>query len=250
MASGIEVGQVAERRPLSKMQSVAPAWHTLALVLLILLPLIQAVVTERTKHGQSSNPPSTVQLYILGAVVQIIFFAFAWWGIRLGNNSVQSLIGSRWTSWWHLGRDLISALLFWSVWYLLLSALKLALSRAGIQNSGTSGMVFPNRALELALWIPNAALAGFVEEFVFRGYLMKQFTAWTRSTAAGVVLQATLFGIAHAYLLGRRQVIVITASGLLVGMFVLWRGNLRAAMIFHGWADVFGAVIVRGLPFQ
>jgi hypothetical protein len=32
---------------------------------------------------------------------------------------------------------------------------------------------------------------------------------------------------------------VITAIGILDGIFVAWRGNLRAAMISHAWADVF-----------
>lgn len=233
-----------------QMRSVAPAWHTIVLILLICAPLIQTVIAEDSQLGQAVRTPDAVQLYIIGAVVQIVFFLFAWWGIRLRKLSIQSVTGRAWTSWRELLRDAGFALLFWGAWYGVLLAFKIGLAKAGIQNTGASGMVYPHGALEIALWIPNAALAGFIEEFVFRGYLMRQFASWTRSTAAGLLLQALLFGVAHAYLLGTRQIILITASGILVGLFVLWRGNLRSAMVFHAWADIFGAAIVRGLPFQ
>jgi CAAX protease family protein len=111
-------------------------------------------------------------------------------------------------------------------------------------------MIFPHGAVQVALVIFNAFLSGIVEEVVFRGYLLAQFTAWTRSAAAGVLMQGVLFGVAHGFYLGTRQVLLISASGILVGLFVLWRRNLRPAMVFHAWADIFGAVIVRGLPYQ
>jgi len=40
--------------------------------------------------------------------------------------------------------------------------------------------------------------AGLVEEFFFRFYLQSRLTAWTRSSLAGVLLGALIFGLAHA----------------------------------------------------
>jgi hypothetical protein len=38
-------------------------------------------------------------------------------------------------------------------------------------------------------------------------------------------------------------VIVIAPLGILYGVLVAWRGNLRANMIAHAWSDIF-----EGLP--
>ena len=242
--------RVASSAPTRSAQQVAPVWHTFLLVALLLAPTIQASLVEARHAGAVAKPQPAVQLYIIGAIAQCVLFVFAWWGIRLRKIQMSALIGKRWTSWREFARDVGFALLFWGAWYGGLSILKLGLSMAGIENAGAGGMVYPDGPLQIALWLPNALLAGFVEEFVFRGYLMKQFASCTRSAAAGLVLQSILFGVAHAYLLGLRQVILISVSGILIGRFALWRGNLRSAMIFHGWADIFGAAIVWGLPFQ
>lgn len=112
------------------------------------------------------------------------------------------------------------------------------------------GNGFPKERFRSWSWIVSAISAGIVEEVIFRGYLMKQLAFLSRSTGVGLVLQAVLFGVAHGFYLGMRQVILIAVSGILIGVFALWRKNLRSAMVFHAWADIFGAILVRGLPFQ
>jgi membrane protease YdiL (CAAX protease family) len=94
-----------------------------------------------------------------------------------------------------------------------------------------------------------AATSGFCEEFVFRGYFLKQFSAWTASVPIGVTLQAVLFGAAHP-LLGAKQMIVIIVSGVLFGVLALWRNSLRPGMVAHAWADIFGGIILHGLPYK
>jgi membrane protease YdiL (CAAX protease family) len=37
--------------------------------------------------------------------------------------------------------------------------------------------------------------AGFCEEAIFRGYLMQQFSARTKSAILGVILQGAVFGL-------------------------------------------------------
>jgi CAAX protease family protein len=235
-------------RPLPR--SVAPPWHTVLMTLLVMGPLIQAKLYDLRHPGATLQGPPAPQIYIIGAIVQCIFCLFAWWGLRLGHVSLQGVIGGRWNTWRDVARDVGTAFLFWAFWYIALTIVKTALTAAGVNNTGAAGMVYPAGTLEVLLWILNAALAGFVEELVFRGYFMNQFIAWTRSTVAAVLLQGVLFGVAHAYLLGIRQVVVIATSGILIGILTSWQRNLRPAMIFHSWADIFGAIIVRGLPFQ
>ncbi|HEV2115933.1 MAG TPA: type II CAAX endopeptidase family protein [Terriglobales bacterium] len=229
---------------------IAPGWHTALMVILVLGPLIQARIAARLNPGAALQAPPAIPFYLTGALVLFIFLAFTWWGLRLRGHTLSRLVGGRWSNWKQVAGDIGLAVLFWALWYAALSALKLGLRAAGITNSQASGMIFPTTALQVGLFVFNSVLSGLVEELVFRGYLMTQFTAWTRSATLGVILQAALFGAAHGFYLGTRQVLLIFASGILIGAFALWRKNLRPAMAFHAWADIFGAVIVRGLPFQ
>jgi membrane protease YdiL (CAAX protease family) len=225
---------------------VAPTWHTIVLVLILLMPLIQ---TLRSSQGAASKPPSALAFYISGEVFFVIVFAWLWLGLRLRRVSLQSLIGGRWSNWREVAVDFGLGLAFWVFWYIAETVLKVALGAAGITNGRASGMVFPQGAVQLAIWILCSITAGVFEEMICRGYLMRQFTAWTGSAAIALWLQAVVFGVAHGFYLGTRQVIMITASGLLIGIFAQSQKSLRPAMIFHSWADIFGAVIVRGLPF-
>ena len=51
----------------------------------------------------------------------------------------------------------------------------------------------------MTVWVLLSISAGFCEEFVFRGYLQKQFFALTGSDAAAIAGQALIFGVAHGY---------------------------------------------------
>src|SRR5580693_7215237 len=86
-----------------------------------------------------------------------------------------------------------------------------------------------------AFWA--AVTAGFCEELVFRGYLQRQGLALTGSVALAVLTQGVLFGVAHWYQ-GVKMVIVITALGIVFGIFANWRKSLRPVMIAHALADI------------
>jgi len=64
----------------------------------------------------------------------------------------------------------------------------------------------------------------------------------TGSLAAGVVLQALIFGAGHAYQ-GFKQVVVISVLGLLYGALAAWRKNLRPGMIAHTVSDIVGGLL-------
>lgn len=226
-------------------QSIAPVWHTILLLLLVFAPLLQGLAA-----GPAARPPAPIPFYLASSVVLSLWFAFAWWGLRLRNITLRELIGQRWATFAAFSRDVRVAAVFWVFWYAILSALKPALTLMGAGNSSSPGMVYPHDGSEVVVWIVNAVIAGFVEEFVFRGYFMRQFTAWTGSRGIGLALQACIFGTCHGYLLDLRQMVIITVSGALIGIVALRRKSLQPGMIFHAWADIFGAAIVRGLPFR
>jgi hypothetical protein len=62
-------------------------------------------------------------------------------------------------------------------------------------------------------------------------------------------MQGVIFGVAHGFYLRARQVLLISASGMLTGIFALRRKTVLPA-ISPTRGDIFGAVIVRGLPYQ
>ena len=103
-------------------------------------------------------------------------------------------------------------------------------------NSEVASRVLPRTPAEISAYLLLCATAGFCEEIIFRGYLQGQFTAWTGSAYAGLVLQALVFGLAHGYQ-GARLMTVIAVFGCLFGLLAQWRQSLRPGMIAHFLQD-------------
>jgi len=54
-----------------------------------------------------------------------------------------------------------------------------------------------------------------------------------------VLAQGLVFGLFHAYQ-GWKNVVVISLLGVLFGALAAWRRNLRANVLVHAWADIWG----------
>jgi hypothetical protein len=117
---------------------VAPTWHTIVLVLILLMPLIQ---TLRSSQGAASKPPSALAFYISGEVFFVIVVAWLWLGLRLRRVSLQSLIGGRWSNWREVAVDFGLGLAFWVFWYIAETVLKVALGTAGITKRPATRIV-------------------------------------------------------------------------------------------------------------
>jgi hypothetical protein len=94
----------------------------------------------------------------------------------------------------------------------------------------------PHTGLELALWIMVSASAGICEEFLFRGYLLRQIMDWSGSSAVAIVVSAVIFGSMHLYE-GTASAIQIAALGAFFAVVAVRRGGLRAPMIAHFLQD-------------
>jgi membrane protease YdiL (CAAX protease family) len=105
----------------------------------------------------------------------------------------------------------------------------------------------PQSLFESILWIALSVTAGICEETIFRGYLQRQFVAWTRSAPAGVLLSAVLFGAGHVYQ-GAKATVVIGVYGLMFGILAEVRQNLRPGIMTHAWHDAITGLLVRFLP--
>ncbi len=106
------------------------------------------------------------------------------------------------------------------------------------------GFLTPATHLELFVWFFLSATAGFCEEIIFRGYLQRQLGILCRSTLAGVLLSAVIFGAAHGYE-GPARMFLIGIFGLMFGLLAWWRKSLRSGMMAHAWHDALSGAILR-----
>jgi membrane protease YdiL (CAAX protease family) len=173
---------------------------------------------------------------------------FILWGARKQGVTLREIVGGRWKSPESLLIDVAIAFAFWIVAGGILVGFSYALGLTSpsqvAQAKKQLGALLPQTGLELGIWIVLSATAGFCEEIMFRGYLLQQFRAAARSTATAIVLQAVVFGIAHAYQGGRR-IILIALYGALFGMLAAWRKSLRPGMIGHAMQDSFSGIAFR-----
>jgi len=72
---------------------------------------------------------------------------------------------------------------------------------------------------------------------VYRGYLLVQLGAFSRSVIAGVVLQGVLFGLAHADQ-GFAAVVRLTLYGIGFGVVARTRRSLLPTILTHAAIDL------------
>ena len=230
---------------LSPKQPIASVTHTVVTVA-ILLGMAAAGAWQTSRQGASASATAgphadMTYLYLFltcaeWALVWLVFGGIHDRGIRL-----RDLIGGRWNSPLAVLRDIAIAAVFWLIWRYVGEVVQGWLGAS--RPAGVDAML-PVGFRERAAWLALALSAGICEEIVFRGYLQRQFAAFTRSAALGVILQAIIFGAGHLYQ-GWKLAVVITVYGLLYGVLVLAQRHLRSAMLAHAWSD---AIIV--LPFR
>ncbi len=160
---------------------------------------------------------------------------YCWVGVHRRGGNLATLSG-RWTSWNSIAADVGIALPFWLLWEGAAYGVHWLL---GPSSAKTVDSLLPHSLLEILVWIATAITAGICEEMAFRGYVQKQLHALTGNVVAAVLLQGVVFGLFHAYQ-GWKNVVVICVLGVLFGVLAAWRGNLRANIIVHAWADVWG----------
>jgi uncharacterized protein len=221
--------------------AVAPAWHTVIVLILILgLSLIGA---------RSSNMPGIAHGrafgYVLIAVFEWVTVAFIWYGVNRRGIRVADIVGGSWARTTHLLRDLAIGIAFMVVCgFGLVSGLGYLLKAT--QNAAIRSL-FPRGPIEISLYLLLTLTAGFCEELIFRGYLQRQFGALTRSHAGGIVLQGIAFGAAHGYQ-GWKFMLLIAVYGITFGLLAIWRDSLRPGMIAHFLQDAIGGLAGPHLP--
>lgn len=224
------------RRPdAADFRPVAPLWHALGLLAILALVTYGGIRSLGPSSGHAA-PPHPLRLYAGVMLGEWALVFYVWRGIRRAGVSLRSLIGSRWHGWASFFSGALLTAAFWLVWEGTARALHLLL---GPSDTSNVNAILPRTILEIAAWCAVSCTAGFCEEVVYRGYLQRQFAAWTGSAAAAITLQAVVFGVSHGYQ-GLKQVLIISVLGVLYGVLAHWRRSLVPGMAAHAWSDIYG----------
>jgi len=219
-------------------EPIAPWWHTV----LVLLPIAIASVASWYQHGLSNahvpGISSRLSSYITVLVQEWFVVLLIWLALKRRGLSIGSLVSGRWQTLGAFFRDLGLAVGFIVVAVPLIGVLVHLIG--GDANSNVDNIT-PKTRFELVVWLGLSATGGFCEELTFRGYLTRQFSAWTGSRVFAIVLQGVAFGLAHGYY--QKVMVVIMVQGWLLGLFAYWRKSLRPGMLAHGLQDAIGGLV-------
>jgi hypothetical protein len=225
---------------------VAQAWHTVVLVVLL---LVFSSLSAHSQHRLSAMHGRTL-LYLLTIVWEWLIVGYVVFGLRRRRVTLRELTGGRWSSVHAVLIDLFIALGFWLAAAVVLALIGSAIGLGhGDQLAETRqklGFLAPHGSLEIGIFLALSASAGFCEEIIFRGYLQRQFTAWTHSVLAGTILQALVFGAGHGYE-GPARMFLIAIFGAMFGALALARRSLRPGMLAHFLHDAAAGLVLRNL---
>jgi len=214
-----------------------PVWHTATL-----LGMIAALAGLSTRlHGAAhSGENHKLIAYLVAAVFEWTMAALIAAGCRMQGESISNLLGECPARWHAVFRDCGLASGFLVVANIVLGLMRHLVAAA--PNDSLRNLL-PHSAVEIAAFLGLTATAAFCEEWIYRGYLQRQFTAWTGSVAVGLALQGIVFGASHAYQ-GFAMVLTIAVYGCLFGLLATWRRSLRPGMIAHFVQDAVGGLIL------
>jgi membrane protease YdiL (CAAX protease family) len=217
---------------------IAPWWHTALLLLLI------AVASALGSLHSAKNSVGSHHLANYGITIawEWALAGIAYWGLRLKKTSLREVLGERRRGANEFFVDAGIAGAFWIVSMLLLAIVAFFLKLLHLQTAQKQiSALAPSSIAEVVLWVALSVSAGICEEFLFRGYLQRQFARATGRLWVGVLVSSVLFGGAHGYE-GIAGMLMITVFGALFSLLAIRRESLRAGMIAHAWHDSISGV--------
>ncbi len=222
--------------PLNK--AIASPFHTVSV--LAILAAFCGWGAFNAAHLRATGSAHHLAIYLQTFAFEWLLLAFIIWGVRRRGAPLASVLGERWSSSHEFWHDLRVAAGYWAV---SLIALGLLSHFLGIRMQRENvRFLLPRGPVEIALWVAVAVTAGICEEAIFRGYLQRQFLAWTGYAPAAIVLGSVAFGAGHIYQ-GYRSAVLITCYGAMFGVLAHWRKTVRPGMIAHAWQDTLSGIL-------
>jgi uncharacterized protein len=191
----------------------------------------------QSRHGLTAATPSRISLYLSIVVLQLLFLWFVRKGVRSRDSSLLNLVGRN--SWGFSAVLVDFVLAIGSV--IVLRSGAITIQHLLGHSIGRPAFLLPVGPGESMLWVVVSILAGCCEEIVFRGYLQRQFWAITGSLSLGLILQAIIFALAHAYQ-GWFAAVLTGVYGLAFGALAAWRRTIRPGAFAHCLIDIIGGL--------
>lgn len=106
--------------------------------------------------------------------------------------------------------------------------------------------ILPNTTLECAAFALLSLTAGFCEEILFRGFMMRFLVEdpLQLGMLAALVISSTVFGLNHAYQ-GAKGIVSTAISGLGFGLVFVLSGSLVPCILLHALVDLQVAYVLR-----
>jgi uncharacterized protein len=223
----------------SRARPIAPWWHTILLILVIVAVSILSGAQSKAAGFAGSH----LMRYAFTIAWELVLALLAWWGLWMRRTPLREILGTRRSGLTDWTRDFGIALVFWVAAMVLLAALATLLRLFHLIAPQKAVIaIAPQGLAQVLVWIVLCVTAGVVEEFVFRGYLLQQFSSLRVNLSPrgnlwiGVIASSLLFGAAHGYE-GIGGMIAIVAYGAMFCILAIRRQSLRAGMIAHAWHD-------------
>jgi len=189
----------------------------------------------QSAHLRAMEHPNRVAFYLQTIFLEWLMLAIVLAGVRLHRSSLVTVLGDRWRSAREALRDLGIGIgfLFLTMVMLMIIGPLFGMTRG---NSDVQ-FLLPSGPLESALWVAICISAGICEEAVYRGYLQRQFSAYTKNIPIGMLLSAVAFAAAHLYQ-GFSRASVILVGAIMSSILAHWRKSVRPGMFAHFLQDM------------
>jgi len=237
------IGRLNEPYPITTLATVAQ--HVLVFFLVFIGPVWDYVDTRRLKVNSSS-------IARLGYYRRTILWLWIFSFVALWCNGWQALFtlqglgiqvawlqANRWL-WW-----LVSVVLGLAVVVqLILPVIQVAVKyrkRPYVELRQLEPLRYflPATIKERRWFAALSVTAGFCEELLFRGFLLRYLHTWPLHVDLlwAVLIASVVFGLYHIYQ-GQTGILTATFSGLVFTAILLVTGNLVAGMIYHALVDL------------
>ena len=243
-------GQLYPPQPLpADGKLLAPVWHTVLIVFLMLANSAGSawLISHATSSSVSVSEKMRIAQYLATIALELFLLFLVWIGLRIGGTRVRDLVGGRWDTVEDFLLDVAIAFGFFVCAYIVIAGLSFGLGLAKPSQIGEAkklaNLLAPHTWIALLVFVSLSAIAGFVEELIFRGYLQRQIAILSGKTYVGLVVSALIFGAGHGYE-GARRMLLIFILGLMFGCLALWRKSLRPGMMGHALFDSAQGIIL------
>jgi membrane protease YdiL (CAAX protease family) len=223
-----------------EVRPIANPLHTLALLAILATLAIRGIFNANQMRAAAS---SNVPLYLRTIATEWLLFALVLVGVRLAGTPLATVLGPRWRSAGDMLRTVCVGVGFVIVQQFVLSVIIHFLPNSGGDHAVQ--FLLPRGPLEMMLWLALSVSAGICEETIYRGYLQRQFAAFTRSVPTAILLSAAMFAIGHSYQ-GLWRAVVIGIDGATLGVLAQWYGSVRPGMVGHAFKDAVAPLLMGG----